>query len=185
MSTCMLPFIQALLRAPAEVGAVLPSSRHLAHAMAQVAAASDRGGSLLEIGAGSGALTRALVARFGRERLQVVECSPPLASVLRQRFPQLTVLEQRAEQVLTHAMQCADQMLVVSSLPFKSLPLRQARRVAKAYQDLVMRGGSVVQFSYGRLPPFPLSSGLPLRWQAQCRVWRNLPPATVWQLCRA
>jgi phospholipid N-methyltransferase len=152
--------------------------------MAQVAAASDRGGSLLEIGAGSGALTRALVARFGRERLQVVECSPPLASVLRQRFPQLTVLEQRAEQVLTHAMQCADQMLVVSSLPFKSLPLRQARRVAKAYQDLVMRGGSVVQFSYGRLPPFPLSSGVPLRWQAQCRVWRNLPPATVWQLCR-
>jgi phospholipid N-methyltransferase len=39
--------------------------------MAQVAAASDRGGNLLEIGAGSGALTRALLARFGRERLKL------------------------------------------------------------------------------------------------------------------
>ena len=45
----MLPFIQALLRAPAEVGAVLPSSRHLAHAMAQVAAVAARQVDLPEV----------------------------------------------------------------------------------------------------------------------------------------
>ena len=177
-----LSFLRALLAAPAEVGALWPSSRHLAQSMAQAAAACGASGRVIEVGAGSGALTRALLNRFGSERLQVVECAPELVQVLRKKFPHLDIRRERIEHFLPQAAPDPGSSLLVSSLPFKSLPAAQARLLSSTYIRFVQNGGAVIQFSYGLAPPFVLHDTDDLQWQRVSRVWRNLPPACIWRL---
>ena len=73
----------ALLRR-GTVGAILPSSKRLAEAMARAADGCTR---LLELGAGTGAITAALRRRHPQVPLVAVELEPALAGHLRQRFP--------------------------------------------------------------------------------------------------
>ena len=178
----VLSFFRALLASPSEVGAVFPSSRHLAAAMGAAAAELDSGGQIIEIGAGSGALTQTLITHFGRERLQIIECAPALVDLLQQRFPHARIVAARAEDWLQAGARQTPGSLLVSSLPFKSLPAVTAHRLAHRYQQLVLQGARLLQFSYGVYPPFSLPPDRGLRWQQKRRIWLNLPPATIWEL---
>ncbi|MDQ4020899.1 MAG: SAM-dependent methyltransferase, partial [Actinomycetota bacterium] len=75
----LVPFLAAALRSPATMGAVAPSSSHLA---ARLAAVVPRVGEpvVVELGPGTGSVTTAIEHRLaGRGRHVAVEIDPVLA----------------------------------------------------------------------------------------------------------
>ncbi len=71
---------------------------------------------------------------------------------------------------------------VVSSLPLLSLSVTAQQAVLRESFDLLGSAGSYVQFTYGLMSPVTrsLRRRLGLRARLADRIWRNLPPASVW-----
>lgn len=176
-----LHLFSCMLRDPSTTGALLPSSPFLAKAMAE---ASSGSGTVVELGAGTGAITRALLAKHGAPHLIAVEINPELALGLKKRFPELDVRQAPAQDVLA-GLQTNKKLVVVSSLPFRSLPAEvSAELQASLVATLERHAGSwLVQFTYQPRKPFEAPVGF--RWQHHGMVWRNVPPAGVWVLRRS
>jgi phosphatidylethanolamine/phosphatidyl-N-methylethanolamine N-methyltransferase len=180
-------FWSAWLRNPRQMGAVLPSSNDLATAMAaQVPADANL---ILELGAGTGAVTRALLASgITPDRLVVVEKDIRLAARLMHDFTALRVLAGDATRLrallgLAHT-EGVDS--VVSSLPLLSMRAFIRTRVLAEVFAVLAPGGRLIQFTYSPKPPIPesLAEGLGVRGRRVARVLRNLPPASVWVYTR-
>src|ERR1700761_8652533 len=85
-------FLQELVNCPRQVGAILPSSKKLAVAMARWLPPQPDAYAL-ELGPGTGVVTEALIERGLREdRLIAIEKSPKMADHLRSRFPRATII---------------------------------------------------------------------------------------------
>ena len=85
-------FIAAWLRAPFKVGALMPSSRALARALAKRVDIT-RPGLVIELGAGTGVVTQALLeAGIAPKKLLVIEREPKLHSILEAQFPGLNII---------------------------------------------------------------------------------------------
>ena len=174
-------FIAVAFARPSTVGAILPSSRHLADAMARAAAGAQR---LVELGAGTGAITAALCEHHPDVPMLAVEMEHELAGHLRRRFPRIEVRAAAAHEVLRD-MQRRDRIALVSSLPFRSLPPRLRLRSSLAIERFLIGHPQrrLVQYTYLPRVPFDLRLGTTsLRWRRVEAVWRNVPPAWVWEL---
>jgi phospholipid N-methyltransferase len=176
-------FIFLALSRPSTVGAILPSSRRLAEAMARAAAGSQ---GLIELGAGTGAITAALRRCHPDVPLLAVELEPRLAQQLRARFPTIEVHASAADKVLRAASGMPEDTVLVSSLPFRSLPHRLRLRSSLAIERFLNEhpGRRLVQYSYLPREPFALRDAGQLRWRRLAAVWGNAPPAWVWELSR-
>lgn len=180
-------FWSALLRNPMQMGAVLPSSDGLASAMAaQVPAASAL---TLELGAGTGVVTSALLASgIGPDQLLVVEKDKTLAAQLSRHFPALRVLAGDATHLRTllGIAYAGAVDTVVSSLPLLSMRTYTRTRVLAEIFAVLKPEGRLVQFTYSPKPPIPtlLAQSLGVQGERVERVYRNLPPASVWVYTR-
>lgn len=85
-------FLRTLFESPKLTGAVSPSGRFLARAMARaVGAIGD--GLVVELGPGTGPVTRALIERGVRaEQLILVEYEAAFCRLLSNRFPDVRVI---------------------------------------------------------------------------------------------
>ena len=173
-------FMAVALARPSTVGAILPSSRHLADAMARAAAGAQR---LIELGAGTGAITAALCEQHPDVPTLAVEMESGLADHLRERFPRIEVRAAAAHEVLRE-MRRPGHTALVSSLPFRSLPPRLRLRSSLAIERFLLAHPErrLVQYTYLPRVPFDLRLGTTLRWRRVAAVWRNVPPAWVWEL---
>lgn len=173
-------FMAVALARPSTVGAILPSSRHLADAMARSAAGAQR---LIELGAGTGAITAALCEQHPDVPTLAVEMEHELADHLRQRFPRIEVRAAAAHEVL-RGISGAGHAALVSSLPFRSLPPRLRLRSSLAIERFLLSHPTcrLIQYTYLPRVPFDLRLGTSLRWRRVASVWRNVPPAWVWEL---
>jgi len=185
-------FLKRWLRRPLAMGAVVPSGRLLAEAMARAtrSAMADREGHVVELGAGTGHVTKALLAAgVPVDRLAPVERDPELAAFLRRHFPALRVVEGDAARLsrLLAANDIGRVAAVVSSLPLLSLPAEVVNGIVHGVFETLPRGAALVQFTYGPSPPVPraLRDRLQLRASSGPRIWRNVPPAVVWTFTRS
>jgi phosphatidylethanolamine/phosphatidyl-N-methylethanolamine N-methyltransferase len=171
-------FMALALTRPSLVGALAPSSRRLARAMAEHAGEAE---ALIELGAGTGAITTALQAAAPGVPLIAVELQPDLAAGLQRRLPEVNVACAPAHEVLATHGHAPDRTVVVSSLPFRSLPEAMRRTTLDALLAFVegAPGRRLVQYTYQPRAPFALPAGSPLRWSLRDVVWGNLPPAGV------
>jgi phosphatidylethanolamine/phosphatidyl-N-methylethanolamine N-methyltransferase len=175
-------FMMLALSRPSTVGAILPSSRRLADTMSRAAHGAQH---LIELGAGTGAITAALRRRHPDVPLLAVELEPRLARQLRERFPMVEVRAAPADRVLREAAGLPGETVLVSSLPFRSLPLRLRLRSSLAIERFLLQhpGRRLLQYSYLPREPFALChAGQQLRWRRLGAVWGNTPPAWVWEL---
>jgi phosphatidylethanolamine/phosphatidyl-N-methylethanolamine N-methyltransferase len=178
-------FFGRWLRAPHHIGAVAPSSRYLARAMAkQVEVGSTE--VVVELGGGTGSVTKALLERIPAEQLIVVERDERLYHMLRRRFPQLRILLGDARQLgaLLRPLGINAVSAVVSSLPLVSMPKRIRRQIVDQSFAMMGEAGRFIQFTYSLTSPLARRE-LGLRGRVASRVWLNVPPATVWSFRRA
>jgi phosphatidylethanolamine/phosphatidyl-N-methylethanolamine N-methyltransferase len=176
-------FLKSLIDSPRLTGAVAPSGRALARAMAAASGPPPRG-VIVELGPGTGPVTKALI-QHGVEarRLVLVEFNPGFCRLLRSRFPLTRVIEGDAYD-LPHTLSAfGDEQIsaVVSSLPLLNQPPHRREKVLDDAFALMGPGGVFVQFTYGPASPVPTTS-LAGRYTAlrSAPVWLNLPPARVW-----
>ncbi len=173
------------------MGAVVPSGRLLAAAMARatLAAMANYPGHVIELGAGTGEVTKALLAAgIDPKRLALVERDPELARFLRGHFPGPKIVEGDAARLteLLKSHGVANVSAVVSSLPLLSLPAEVVNGIVNGVFASLPAGAALIQFTYGPSPPVPkaLRERLGLQGVSGRRIWRNVPPAVVWTFTR-
>jgi phosphatidylethanolamine/phosphatidyl-N-methylethanolamine N-methyltransferase len=176
-----MQFIRTWMEKPISTGAVMPSSRVLARAMARYVDPNSSG-PVIELGPGTGPVTEALV-RHGVDpaRLILVEFNPDFCRLLRTRYPAATVVQGDAYRLRRLLENHVDEpaAAVVSGLPLVTKPLRTRLRLISDAMTLLAEGAPFVQFTYAMLPPIPKElSGI--RAEASELIWMNLPPARVW-----
>ncbi|WP_327721810.1 methyltransferase domain-containing protein [Streptomyces sp. NBC_00490] len=191
-------------------GAITPSGKALARALTDpVRAQASHPLAVLEAGAGTGSVTRALIPQLSRgSRLDIVEANPRFAARLRHlvtthprlaaRPAQVNVYETYVEQLDT------DQRydVIVSGLPLTNFTPVQVERIMARYLELLHPGGTLTYFAYlGTHKARALTaSRAEVRRHAavdeimatyqrafatgRWTVWANLPPAYVWHLQR-
>jgi phosphatidylethanolamine/phosphatidyl-N-methylethanolamine N-methyltransferase len=177
-------FLARWLKAPHQIGALTPASRHLARAMAeQIAPEADL---VIELGGGTGNITQALLdAGLPPERLIVVERDPAFYVLLKKRFPLLKVLRGDATRLraLLAPLGVSRAAAIVSSLPLLSMPSPLRQRIVEESFALLAERGTLIQYTYGAFSPLRRrKSGL--KGEIAERVWRNFPPASVWRFRR-
>jgi len=180
-------FLKRWLRRPLAMGAVVPSGRLLAEALAHttLSVIQGREGHVIELGAGTGEVTKALLAvGIPGERLALVERDPELAAFLRRHFRTPKIIEGDAVRLsrLLAAHRIDKVAAVVSGLPLLSLPAEVVNGIVNGVFQALPRGAALVQFTYGPSPPVPrgLRASLRLVGARGRRIWRNVPPAVVW-----
>lgn len=171
-------FFKALIVNPRATGAVLPSSKFLAEEM--VSHVINRDATVLELGAGTGVITRALIENgISHHNIVVVEHSNELVKNLRKQFPFLTIIEGNAAHVSSLLTEDIPEInTIVSSLPLRSLPKLVTYSILKEVYAILPVGGRYIQYTYGiKQHPYELDS----RWEKiySKRIWLNLPPARV------
>ncbi len=176
-------FLREMLASPGAVGAVWPSSRRLAKRVAAaVPVAGD--GLVVELGAGTGVVTEALLQRgVPTHRLRVIERSPTFVQCLRQRFPKVTVVHGNAKHLAELLPEGANVDAIVSSLPLRSLPADDVTAIVDQWRSVLSPGQTIIQFTYAlHGQPDALSPGFASRENRF--VWANVPPAKVMVFAR-
>jgi phosphatidylethanolamine/phosphatidyl-N-methylethanolamine N-methyltransferase len=174
-------FLRSWIEKPLHMGAVMPSGRVLARTMAQyVDIESD--GPVIELGPGTGAITNALIAHgVEQKRLVLVEYNPGFCALLRDRYPQATVVQGDAYALRDSLWNVlsAPASAVISGLPLVTKPMLTRLKLIRDAFVAMSPGSPFVQFTYSVAPPIPKS--LPgVSTEASERIWMNLPPARVW-----
>ncbi len=184
-------FLKRWLRRPLAMGAVVPSGRLLAEALALTVVAEMKGrdGHVIELGAGTGEVTKAMLANgIPAERLALVERDPELAAFLRRHFRGPRIIEGDAARLpkLLAGADVSRVATVISGLPLLSLPAEVVTGIVHGVFEALPRGAALVQFTYGPAPPVPkaLRENLHLVGAHGRRIWRNVPPAVVWTFRR-
>ena len=174
-------FIRSWMERPLSTGAVIPSGKPLARAMAHCVD-PDLPGPVIELGPGTGAVTAALVEQgIEPSRMVLVEFNPTFCRLLRTRYPEATVVQGDAYGLkrLLGTLLRQPAAAVVSGLPLFTKPLKFRLRLLTDAFALLTPGAPFVQFTYAVVPPIPRAySGA--HAQGSERIWLNLPPARVW-----
>jgi phospholipid N-methyltransferase len=175
-------FIKGWIRNPLAMGALAPSSKSLAKLMARDVGAGSR---VLELGAGTGTVTEALLATgVTPGDLYLVERERQFVKILQRRFPRCHVV---AADALELDLPCGTEGsfdFVVSGLPLLCFSPDKRYRVLQRALQLLKPHGQLHQFTYaGRCPiDKDLRSLLRVDSTLLGIAPLNLPPAFVYRL---
>ena len=174
-------FLRSWIEKPLRMGAVMPSGKVLARTMAQYVDVESTG-PVVELGPGTGAITAALLAHgIDQKRLVLVEFNPAFCALLRERYPQATVVQGDAYALRDTLWNVLKEpaAAVVSGLPLVTKPMLTRLKLIRDAFVAMSPGAPFVQFTYSVAPPIPKT--LPgVSTEASERIWMNLPPARVW-----
>lgn len=201
-----LYFVRHLRRTFGSVGAVLPTSSSAARALTAELARHAGPKTILEVGAGTGAITAEIVKYLGpHDRLVLCELNPDFAVYLRGRLQRDPAFRRVRERVTLRQMSVTELEgdetfdYIVSSLPFSALPPETTEAALARLRALLKPGGvlSYIEYAYLRalkrhLIPAPqrqqiarakqvdvaLARYLPHQFRRET-VWRNAPPTWV------
>lgn len=174
-------FLRSWIDKPLHMGAVMPSGKALARTMASFVD-KDATGPVVELGPGTGAITAALLAHgIDQKRLVLVEFNPTFCVLLRERYPEATVVQGDAYSLRDTLWEVLKEpaAAVVSGLPLVTKPMLTRLKLIRDAFAAMSPGAPFVQFTYSVAPPIPKT--LPgVSTEASERIWMNLPPARVW-----
>jgi phospholipid N-methyltransferase len=154
-----LAFLREAARTFRTTGAVAPSSGPLAARLAAplALARAELGGpvSVLEVGAGTGPVTRTLASRLGpADRLDVVEINPRFVDILHDALrtdPALSAASDRIRIIadsITEAGLDRRYDVIVSCLPFANFASYEVRSILDRYFSVLEPGGHLTYFAY-------------------------------------
>lgn len=174
-------FFKGWIDGPRTVGAIIPTSPVTARRMASVIDAGS-GLPVLELGPGTGAVTKAILARgIAPEKLVSIEYSPDFFEGLVANYPGVHFIRGDAFQLEATLSGAGFETFdsVISAIPLLNFPMEQRASLIERLLDRLPAGRPVVQISYGAVSPVSGKgagfSVKPLDW-----VVRNIPPARLW-----
>jgi phosphatidylethanolamine/phosphatidyl-N-methylethanolamine N-methyltransferase len=173
-------FLYEAIMHPSRVGALFPSSKRLANNLVQQVS-KNPSGLVVELGAGTGAITTALLnQKRSFHQLIVVERSAKLANHLIQCFPELSIIQGDACQLhkLINKFTSSPIQAIVSSLPLRTLSPSTIEKIGIEINQVLIKGGLYIQYTYS-LWGKPLCPSSKLKLVKQLWVWQNLPPARI------
>jgi phospholipid N-methyltransferase len=177
-------FFRSWIRDPKVIGACAPSGRSLARLMAT---GVTPGARVLELGAGTGTVTEALLAKGVRPSdLHLVECNLALVRILERRFPRCHVIAADALALDAHFSSASPFDFVISGLPLLLFSIEQRVQLLEQVLGLLRPAGRLHQFTYGGRCPIDRERRRALRVDSELLgiAALNLPPAFVYQLTR-
>lgn len=180
-----LTFLRGWTRAPKAVGLPFASSPWTARRLAQAVleAAIPGGGPVLELGAGTGPVTKALIdAGCPPEQIIVVEQDSELCQTLEQRLAGVRVLQANALALgdIRQRARVQSVSVVLSGLPMRIIAPEAAASCYTAAFGLMPPGGSIIQYTYGFRPPVDAEEMPELDARFVGRELRNVPPMGIW-----
>jgi len=194
-------FIKEFLSNIGEIGALLPTSATAADALGAEIARWRGPKRVLEVGAGTGAITAQLVHQIGaQDELVLCEINSSFMTILQQRFTQEAAF--RRVQAQTHfnggsilELPAEAQFdFIVSTLPFNNCPPDFIEAVLAHYQRLLKPGGVLSYIEYVGGQTLKMTSGLDPQQSERKRIYdrylgayeirrdlvfRNVPPAWI------
>lgn len=181
----LLTFTKKILKSPLATGAIAPSSRALGEALMTVDAHQYKVKNLVEVGSGTGAITR-VISEFIPEQTKVtlMELDPEFCEELKKMFPDYAVIEGDAALIGTHIKDPID--FLVCSIPWTLIPRKKRHELLKAFkQALHPEHGVMVTFVYAHMMALPTYGelmedfGQYFKLTKEKIVFGNLPPAQV------
>jgi phosphatidylethanolamine/phosphatidyl-N-methylethanolamine N-methyltransferase len=175
-----LRFFKGWMRKPGEVGAVKPTGREAARAMAcYIPVGTDL--PVLELGPGTGVITQAILDRgISPDQLVSIEFNRDFYEYLLPRFPGVRLIHGdalRAEDLIA-ATGFTQFSAVISAVPLLNLPKSERVGLIRSSLGRVAEDGPFVQISYGPRPPTPSLAGT-YRVVAGEWIVKNVPPAKI------
>ena len=175
-----LKFFRGWMDKPRAVGSIVPTSNVTARKMASVIN-PDSGLPVLELGPGTGVITRAILARGVKPQdLWSIEYSADFIEHLRSNMPGVNFIHGDAfdlDATLPEGGMVFDS--IISGVPLLNFPVEQRVRYVEDLLDRIPAGRPIVQLTYGPLSPVP-----PRRGNYTVEhfdfVVRNIPPTQLW-----
>lgn len=180
-----ISFLRQALQNPRTVASIAPSGPSLARGMAQALPPGTV--SVVELGPGTGPVTKALLDHGISPRcMMAVEHNRAMGMALRQSFPQLptAIADARFLPFILRDSHWPSRVdAVVSSLGLRAMPLAMLREIVSNADTCLRQGGVFIQYSYRSGSPIPAELCQTLGWDVEIvqKVWRNLPPATIYR----
>lgn len=180
-------FFRSFLEKPKEVGSVIPSSRFLERRVAR-AARLESAKVVVELGPGTGGTTRALLRHLAPDaKLVAIEINPRLAEQVRARIPdpRLEVHTGCAADIRTAlaARGLGAPDVVVSGIPFSTMPRALALEILREVRDALPAGGLFVAYQV-RDRVKVLGRTVFGEPRSELEV-RNVPPMRVYRFVKA
>jgi phosphatidylethanolamine/phosphatidyl-N-methylethanolamine N-methyltransferase len=177
-------FFKGWIRNPLAMGAFAPSGKSLAKLMAKDV---GEGARVIELGAGTGTVTEALLANgVAPSDLYLVERDPQFLKILERRFPSCHIVAVDALELGLEFGSAANFDFVISGLPLLCFSPDKRCRVLQQAVQLLKPTGHLHQFTYaGRCPvDKDLRELLHVESALLGIAALNLPPAFVYRLTR-
>ncbi len=174
-------FFRRFLAHPLRLASILESSPALSRLVAEQLP-GEPGDYVVELGAGTGPVTRALLASgIAPERLIAVEIDPEMAAYLREAFPGITVIESDA---LALERALPPEALgrvgaIVCGVPISLLPAAQRDDLIRVMLALLPPGRPFLAYTHRLTSPLHAAE-LGLAGERRAFTLLNLPPASVW-----
>lgn len=151
-------FLLAGLTHRTQTGAIVPSQRFLIRRMI-APVSSDYRGQILELGAGTGALTLRLAARCSQARILACEINPVLVRDIQHSLEtasltsRVQVASDAAEHLLADISRGAGQRpdFIISGIPLGNLGREPALALIGAIHQALAPGGLYIQFQHSLL----------------------------------
>jgi len=175
-------FIKGWIRNPLAIGACAPSSKSLAKLMAKDVGLGAR---VVELGAGTGSFTAALLAKgLAPGNLHLVERDPQFVKILQRRFPRCHVVAADALELDVQFGENAGFDFVISGLPLLCFSPDKRYRLLQQALQLLKPHGRLHQFTYAGRCPVDKDLRALLRVDSALIgiAPLNLPPAFVYRL---
>lgn len=179
-------FFQRWMANPMAIGSVTPSGpglrklirENLVHGPDEVVA---------EFGAGTGAITRALLeGGMPSERIYSFEIDPHLAQYVHGVYPDVNVINGDCRKVAeTLGPDLVGKVgTVVIGIPMAMLPMTMQREIVEATFSVMPEGRRFLLYTYMIHSPLNLKE-LGLKGKRIGFTWKNVPPASVWAYWKA
>jgi phosphatidylethanolamine/phosphatidyl-N-methylethanolamine N-methyltransferase len=181
-------FFKRWLKHPFQMGTLAP----ITPALARLAASfiTNPSDLVVEIGAGTGRLTRSLLAYGVKpENLVLVELDPEFCVFLRESLRNIPECKNsmphiiegdagRLSEIIPQSF-CGQVSTIVSAIPFMYLPESVREKIIESSFKVLKPKGPILHVTYN--PKSPLAFKQELKQERVGKLWLNFPPGFVWK----